>query len=306
MQTTDAQNDDYISSSDLPSSNNNSLSDTSNRTKEGELQIRYTGLIRSDISPEVARALGLNETYPGLIITEVIPDSPAEKAGLRGANQVRAVEGEIVRLGGDIIVAVDGNESAVKDRAAFLDYLRNEKMFGDNITLTILRDGNVKQANLTITPTPEFFWYINQDEGIRMKYPHDWEALDTNLARGDIIKFLSPEREPDTGEATAAVTVKVIPSEGFTLDELALREREGTPNTRTLDVRGKELSGQQAYESIFFDYGANKTMKAKSTFSVIGDQVYTINFIADPSRYDDYLPMVEEMIKSFRFDKKIE
>ena len=99
-----SQKENYSNRSDLPSSSNNSLSDNFNRTNAGELQSRYTGIIRSDISPEVARALGLNETYPGLIVTEVIPNSPAEKAGLRGANQVRAVEGEIVRLGGDIIV----------------------------------------------------------------------------------------------------------------------------------------------------------------------------------------------------------
>ena len=46
--------------------------------------------------------------------------------------------------------------------------------------------------------------------------------------------------------------------------------------------------------------------KPKVQFSLMDDQIYTINFIADPSRYDDYLPMVEEMIKSFRFDRKAE
>ena len=279
IQITDAsssQNDNYVVRSDITSSTNNSLLDDFNRTSAGELQVRYTGIIRSNISPEVARALGLNETYPGLLITEVIPNSPAEKAGLKGANQVRAVEGEIVRLGGDIIVAVDGNRSAVDDRKAFLDYLQNEKMFGENITLSILRDGNSKQANLTITPLPDFFWYINSDEGIRMKYPSDWEPSDTNLGRGDIIRFISPE-----GEAMAvAVFVRVIPSEGLSLDEVALREREGTSNTRPLDVKARELSGEQAYESIFYDYSENSTRKAKSTFSIRDGQIYTINFIA--------------------------
>jgi hypothetical protein len=100
--------------------------------------------------------------------------------------------------------------------------------------------------------------------------------------------------------------IKVVPSEGATLDELALREREGTENTRPLDVRGIELSGQQAYETIFFDYGENSTRKAKSTFSIMDGQVYIINFVAEPSKYEDYLPMVDEMIKSFRIDEVTE
>jgi hypothetical protein len=301
-----SQNNSNTSSSEPMPVGDNSSSDNFSKTNAGELQIRYTGIIRSDIRPEVARALGLNETYPGLIITEVLPDSPAEKAGLRGANQVRAIEGEIVRLGGDIIVAVDGNRSAVEDRQSFIEYLQSEKTFGDNITFTILRDGNIKRANLTITPIPDFFSYVNDDEGIRMKYPSDWDVSDSGLGRGDIIRFFSPEDNADTGEPVASVSVKVIPSEGATLEEFALRERDPGPDLRNLDVKARDLSGQQAYESIFFDYGANATTKGKSVFAVRDDQVYVINFVSEPSRYDDYLPMVEEMMKSFRFDENAE
>jgi hypothetical protein len=286
------------------SSGNESFPDNSGSA--GKLQTRYTGIIRSDISAEVARALGLNETYPGIMVTEVIPNSPAETAGLRGANQVRTIEGDTVRFGGDIIIAIDGNRSAAADRDAFLNYLRNEKTFGENITLTILRNGQVGQANLTITPLPEYFWYIDQDEGIRIQYPSDWEASHADLGRGAIIRFLSPEVDPDTGEATVRVVLSALPSAGVSLEEQALREREGSPTTRNVDVRARELSGEQAYESIFYDYGGNATQKVKSVFSIRDGQIYTINYISDPSRYDDYLPMFEEMVKSFRFDRDVE
>jgi hypothetical protein len=280
------------------------ISESSSETDAGKLQIRYTGLIRDAISPEVARALGLNETYPGLIVTDVIPGSPAEKAGIRGANVVKSVGGEIVRLGGDIIVAADGNSSAVEDREAFLDYLRNEKSIGNNLTLTIIRDGNIKRTNLTIATMPDYFWYINPDEALRIKYPSDWEASDSNLGEGDIIRFLSPELNPDNNEATASVSLKVTPSNGRTLDEFALAEREPKPGIRNLAVNAIELFNQQAYETIFYNYGVNSTQKVKSVFTANGDQIYIISFMAsDPSRYDDYLPMAEEMISSFRFDR---
>ena len=283
------------------------ISESSSKTDAGKLQIRYTGLIRDAISPEVARALGLNETYPGLIVTDVIPGSPAEKAGIRGANVVKSVEGEIVRLGGDIIVAADGNSSAVEDREAFLDYLRNEKSIGDNLTLTIIRDGNIKRTNLTITTMPDYFWYINPDEALRIKYPSDWEVSDRNLAEGDIIRFLSPELNPGNNEATASVSLKVIPSNGRTLEEFALSESEPKPGIRNLAVNPIKLFNQQAYETIFYNHAVNSTQKVKSIFTASGDQIYIISFIAsDPSRYDDYLPMFEEMVKSFRFDRSAE
>jgi hypothetical protein len=269
----------------------------------GLLQFRYTGLIRSDISPDVAEQLGLNDTNPGVMVIEVIPGSPADMAGIRAANMTRAVDGEIVRLGGDIIVAVDGNASVAKDDDAFVDYLQNEKLIGDNVTLTFLRDGKVDEVEMTLGSLPDFFWYIDDDEGIRMQYPSDWRVSDTNLGRNDVIKFFSPEENTDLGVATAAVLVKVAPAGEITLDEVAAQEMEGASKTRALDIGGTELSGLQAYESIFYEYGANRTLKVMSTFTINDDQLYRINYAADTSKYDDYLPAIEEMLRSFEFTK---
>ena len=89
----------------------------------------------------------------------------------------RAVGGEIVRLGGDIIVAVDGNSSVAKDDIAFVNYLQNEKQVGENISLTFLRDGIVNETDLTLSSLPDFFRYIDDDEGIRMEYPSDRRVI---------------------------------------------------------------------------------------------------------------------------------
>jgi hypothetical protein len=285
------------------STSNATQTDSSYGTGAGLLQIKYTGLIRSDISPDVAQLLGLNDSYPGVIVTEVIPGSPADEAGVRGANMTRAMDGEIVRLGGDIIVAVDGNASVVEDEEAFMNYLQNEKFVGNNITLTILRDGKVNEVEMTLGSLPRFFWYVDDDEGIRILYPSDWRVSDTSLGSGDVIKFFSPEENADLGVPSAAVLIKVSPANGMTLDEVAAQLMEGTPGTRMLDIRGTELSGLQTYESIFYEYGANRTLKVKSIFTLNDDQIYRINFATDIPKYDDYLPMVDEMLKSFEFTK---
>lgn len=270
----------------------------------GTLQVRYTGLIRSDVSPEVAQELGLNETFPGLLVTEVIPGSPAENSGIRGPNMTRVVGGEIVRLGGDIIVKVDDNESIAKDDESFVDYLQNEKMVGENVTLTILRDGRAYEIDLTLGALPAFFWYNDEDEGIKLKYPSDWRVSDNKNDKSDVVSFFSPEENTERETSTAAVIVKVFLAEGVTLDEFAVEQTEDTENTRRLDVTGTELADLQAYESTFYEYSANRTLKVKSAFTLLEDQIFRINYAADTSTYDDYLPMFEEMLKSFQFTKE--
>lgn len=287
----------------LNSTLNATQTDSPYGTGAGLLQEKYTGLIRSDISPAVAELLGLDDTYPGVMVTEVIPGSPAEKAGIKGANMTRAVDGEIVRLGGDIVVAVDGNSSVVEDDEAFVEYFQNEKLVGENITLTVLREGKVNEIELTLGSMPEFSWYVDNDEGIRVLYPSDWRVPDNNLGREDVIKFFSPEENTELDLSSAAVLIKVFPANGRTLDEIATQLMEGTPNTRMLDIIGTELSGLQAYESIYYEYGANRTLKVKSTITLNDDQLYQINFAADTSKYDDYLPMVDEMLRSFEFTR---
>jgi hypothetical protein len=294
--------------SEINSSNENSTtSDTESSSRSpGLLQMPYTGLIRSDISPEIAEALGLNETYPGVMVVDVIPDSPADKAGFSGSNTTKAFDEEIVRLGGDIIIQVDYNASIVKDDEAFVDYLENEKIIGDNVTFTTVRDGDIRELNLTLAALPEYLWYTDPDEGIEMKYPSDWIVSDRNLGKNDVIKFFSPEKNLGLDISAAAVIIKTFPSDGITLDELALTETEGYANTRTLGVTGTELSGMQAYESIYYEYGQNRTLKAKSVFTNTDDQFYRINFVADSVSYNNYLPMAEEMIKSFQFINNID
>ena len=293
-----------ISDLDTKSNNRSEPKPVTQSTDMGTFQLKYTGLVRSEISPEVATALGLNDTFPGFIITDVLTDSPAEKAGIRGANSIRMIEGEMVRLGGDIIDLVYHNSTVVKDNEALVEYLENQKRVGENITLTLLRDGAIRETNLTLSSLPEYLWYTDVDEGIRIKYPVDWDIGDLNLAKDEIIKFFSPENNPQTNFPAAAVFVNLFPSEGVTLDELAIREEEGSENTRTLDVRGTELSMAQAYESIYYEYMGNTTLKNKSVFTIEDDQIYRISFVADPTSYENYLPMFEEMLRSFRIDKE--
>jgi S1-C subfamily serine protease len=79
----------------------------------------------------------------GALVTKVIPDSPAAKAGLRATRQTRA--GDIVL--GDIIVALD--QQPVQSTKDVFNFLERHKP-GDAVTVTVLREGQRKDIQLTL------------------------------------------------------------------------------------------------------------------------------------------------------------
>jgi len=104
------------------------------------------GIRGVNVTPGIAQAMNLNEAR-GVLITSIINGSPAERAGLRGGNELVAVDGRTIPVGGDIIIAVDGRSiSNDVDAAAILA----EKKVGDSVRFTVIRDGNTLDVNIPI------------------------------------------------------------------------------------------------------------------------------------------------------------
>jgi S1-C subfamily serine protease len=118
---------------------------------KGYYQHPYFGFSALTLTPENIRAYNILDIDPfqnGLMVTKVMPNTPAEKAGLRAATQVRTTTG-LAYKPGDIILAVDGRRTyTFEEWSAYvsLNVSPNQK-----VALTILREG--KTINLEITPT---------------------------------------------------------------------------------------------------------------------------------------------------------
>ena len=98
------------------------------------------------IGPELADQLGLAADY-GLLINDVISGSAAERAGLRGGNK-RAFLGNMpIMIGGDLIVAIDGQQ--VEDPQD-LSHIMNNHRAGDTVTVTIYRGKNKMDIKVTL------------------------------------------------------------------------------------------------------------------------------------------------------------
>lgn len=118
---------------------------------EGEYQHPYLGVVGLDVSTKIADYFGLKDTK-GFLITDIATGSPAEKAGLKKGTFLVNSNGEIVESTGDIILQID--DQPVRKIDDILTYLEREKIVGDNVELTIYRNGELKNFDLELTARP--------------------------------------------------------------------------------------------------------------------------------------------------------
>jgi S1-C subfamily serine protease len=118
--------------------------------EDGEADHAFLGISGADLTPELAGVLNL-DIDEGVLIQEVTPDSPAADAGLRGGEATIAQGGAEIRVGGDIITAVDGE--AVSDMESVAAAV-NSKQPGDKISIDFVRDGETRDISLKLGDRP--------------------------------------------------------------------------------------------------------------------------------------------------------
>lgn len=96
------------------------------------------------IWPGLAQALGLS-VQQGILIERVEPGGPAAQAGLRGGDHIVLAGLQQLRIGGDIVVAIDGKPVTSQ---IDLNLLLNREGPGETVTVTVVRNG--KQINIPV------------------------------------------------------------------------------------------------------------------------------------------------------------
>ena len=111
----------------------------------GRVRRPALGVQTIPIGPELAEQMGLPVDF-GLLIIKVLPGGAAEHAGLRGGSE-RAYLGNIpIMLGGDLIVAIDGEN--VQDQQD-LAQVMNAHRAGDSVKVTVYR--GKQKVDVTVT-----------------------------------------------------------------------------------------------------------------------------------------------------------
>jgi S1-C subfamily serine protease len=119
--------------------------------EDGNPDYAYIGVSTQGLYPQLADRLEI-DADTGAMIAEVVPDSPADEAGLEGGDQEIRFQGAQVTAGGDVIVSVDGHELVEEADLARLIALKSP---GDTITLEILDDGDTEEVEVTLGERPE-------------------------------------------------------------------------------------------------------------------------------------------------------
>lgn len=120
--------------------------------KDGKYVHTWLGISGMTLTPDLATAMKLDAGMRGALVGEVMPNSPAEKAGLRGSTKDVTIDGQSVKVGGDVITAID-NQSVV-EMDDLIAYLARSTRVDQSVTLTILRDGKQETLDVTLAARP--------------------------------------------------------------------------------------------------------------------------------------------------------
>jgi 2-alkenal reductase len=111
----------------------------------------YMGISGGTFSPICAHDLGL----PAMVL-EVLPNTPASKAGLRGGDQPSSTRYPSIcpeQIGGDLIRAI--NDQPITKFDDLLVYLQRYTSPGDSVTLAVWRDGEEVLIDVTLEQRPD-------------------------------------------------------------------------------------------------------------------------------------------------------
>jgi S1-C subfamily serine protease len=120
--------------------------------EDGSAEYAYIGVSTQALYPQLADRLDLDTDFGGLL-AEVIPDGPADDAGLQGGDERVRFQGFPYRTGGDVILSIEGHDIVrPDDLARFISAYEP----GREVTLEILHeDGDIERIDVTLGTRPE-------------------------------------------------------------------------------------------------------------------------------------------------------
>jgi S1-C subfamily serine protease len=144
--------------------------------KNGSYAHPWLGISGGKITPDSIRAMGLPANYKGVIVGSIQPGSPAEKSGLKGLTQDDNNNNNNGGGGdaappqtGDIITAVDGHSTRQIDD--IINYIESQKNIGDNIKLTVNRNGQIMDLTATLQARPNTMSQTQQQQQQQQQQP---------------------------------------------------------------------------------------------------------------------------------------
>ena len=108
----------------------------------------WLGITATTLTADLAKRENLDRIQKGVIVDNIVKDSPADLGGLNGSNINQYGE----KKGGDLITAVDGKQ--IIKMEDLITYLELNKSVNENATLSVFRDGQTLDKEITLKSRP--------------------------------------------------------------------------------------------------------------------------------------------------------
>ncbi|MDQ3837935.1 MAG: hypothetical protein M3297_01555 [Thermoproteota archaeon] len=181
----------------------------------------------------------------------------------------------------------------------------NSQTFSNGSLFSAISPQSVSAQAATIT-------YDNPTYKLKLQYPSDWTVSTNALPTySGVVAFYSPlENLQDILPAELSISVTTylqpISLEEYTQTTLAALEQQGiqVSESNPFTVAGKpghrivfsppEPRGQETQDS------PQVSISVMQTWTTIGNRVYLLSYSAEDSKFQQYLPTVEQMLRSLQ------
>ncbi len=193
--------------------------------QDGKYYYTYLGLSGGTLTSDMARAMDLKETQRGILVNTINPNTPADKAGLKGSTKETTIQGVPLKVGGDIITRIDGQE--LRKFEDLVSYLASSTVVGQKVMLDIIRDGKEMQVEAILEARPETEKTPEPEEGTIQGTA--WMGVTLVELNKDIVKAMDLDLE------TKGVLVTSIEKDG-PADKAGIRGGD-----KPLEVNGNDV-----------------------------------------------------------------
>jgi S1-C subfamily serine protease len=121
--------------------------------KTGRFDHPYLGISGTTLTNDLANAMKLKAGTRGALVEDVVNGGPAEQAGLQASNRQVTINGQPVTVGGDVIIAINGQ--AINSMDELIAYLGDNTKVGEKVSITVLRNGQENAVDVTLQARPE-------------------------------------------------------------------------------------------------------------------------------------------------------
>jgi S1-C subfamily serine protease len=116
----------------------------------GSYEHAWLGIAGTNIIPDTAKAMGLNETK-GVIVESVTPASPADLAGIKSGSNTVTISGHDLNTDADIIIGIDSQQ--IRKIDDIINYI-DSKSVGEAVVLKVLRKGSTQNIDVNLAARP--------------------------------------------------------------------------------------------------------------------------------------------------------